>query len=39
MTFNKKTLASSIALAAATLMATSAQAQMSDNEVPDMSAR
>ncbi|WP_106230706.1 ABC transporter substrate-binding protein [Halomonas ventosae] len=33
MTFNKKTLASSIALAAATLMATSAQAQMSDNEV------
>ncbi|MBB3184276.1 branched-chain amino acid transport system substrate-binding protein [Halomonas fontilapidosi] len=32
MTFNKKTLASSIALAA-TLMATGAQAQMSDNEV------
>lgn len=33
MTFNKKTLASSIALAAAALMATGAQAQMSDNEV------
>ncbi|WP_280546033.1 MULTISPECIES: ABC transporter substrate-binding protein [unclassified Halomonas] len=33
MTFNRKTLASSIALAAATLMASGAQAQMSDNEV------
>ncbi|GHE20674.1 ABC transporter substrate-binding protein [Halomonas urumqiensis] len=33
MTFIKKTLASSIALAAATVMATSAQAEMSDGEV------
>ncbi|MCL7939854.1 ABC transporter substrate-binding protein [Halomonas sp. ATCH28] len=33
MTFNRKTLASSIALAAATLMASGAQAQMSDDEV------
>ncbi|APE31517.1 ABC transporter permease [Halomonas aestuarii] len=33
MTFNRKTLASSIALAAATLVASSAQAQMSDDEL------
>ncbi|MDZ7853957.1 MAG: ABC transporter substrate-binding protein [Halomonas sp.] len=33
MNFNKKTLASSIALAAATLMASGVQAQMSDDEV------
>ncbi|SEL19987.1 ABC transporter substrate-binding protein [Halomonas daqiaonensis] len=33
MTFSKKTLASSIALAAATLMASGAQAQMSNDEV------
>lgn len=33
MTFNRKTLASSIALAATTMMATGAQAEFSDNEV------